>query len=197
MPIIQTKQRHSVSQSSGTTEEAELSGGPDKLCVSGGICCLCGPVSLVPCVFPSPHPLPSWIHLSSWPGAIFCFVFSHLSVDCVSKIGHTPLHLACRFGHLPVALLLLANRAELNARDKDDNIPLHKAASNGKALLCRELVKRGADIDARNNTGYTPLHWACFKVCNSRMCCFYESMWCNNCDTRKWLNTHFQTLGAS
>lgn len=94
----------------------------------------------------------------------FANLIIFLSVDCASKIGHTPLHLACRFGHLPVVLLLLANHAELNSRDKDDNTPLHKAASNGKALLCRELVKRGADIDARNDTGYTPLHWACFKV---------------------------------
>ncbi|CAN0320784.1 unnamed protein product, partial [Ectocarpus fasciculatus] len=81
----------------------------------------------------------------------------------MSKIGHSPLHLACRFGHLPVVLLLLAEGAELNARDADGNSPLHKAASNGKAQLCREMVKRGADIDGRNQTEYTPLHWACFK----------------------------------
>lgn len=100
-------------------------------------------------------------------------------MDPVSKIGHTPLHLACRFGHLPAVLLLLVNHAELNSRDKDDNTPLHKAASNGKSLLCRELVKRGADIDARNDTAYTPLHWACFKVCLlaacSRLCLFDQA----------------------
>ncbi|CAN0298331.1 unnamed protein product, partial [Hapterophycus canaliculatus] len=83
------------------------------------------------------------------------------SLGVTSRIGHTPLHLACRFGHLSVVLLLLAEGAEINARDTDGNTPLHKAASNGKAQLCRELMKRGADIDARNKTEYTPLHWAC------------------------------------
>ncbi|CAN0496571.1 unnamed protein product, partial [Ectocarpus sp. 12 AP-2014] len=92
------------------------------------------------------------------------FLLKHQAgVDVTSKIGHSPLHLACRFGHLPVVLLLLAEGAELNARDADGNSPLHKAASNGKAQLCREMVKRGADIDGRNKTEYTPLHWACFK----------------------------------
>lgn len=47
-------------------------------------------------------------------------------MDVTSKIGHSPLHLACRFGHLPVVLLLLAEGAELNARDADGNSPLHK-----------------------------------------------------------------------
>ena len=47
-------------------------------------------------------------------------------VDSKSKIGHTPLHLACRFGHLPVVLLLLAEDADINAKDNDDNTPLHK-----------------------------------------------------------------------
>lgn len=46
-----------------------------------------------------------------------------------SRIGHTPLHLACRFGHLPVVVLLLAEGAELNARDTDGNTPLHKVST--------------------------------------------------------------------
>ncbi|CAN0433519.1 unnamed protein product, partial [Ectocarpus sp. 8 AP-2014] len=54
------------------------------------------------------------------------YCFRCYRVDVTSKIGHSPLHLACRFGHLPVVLLLLAEGAELNARDADGNSPLHK-----------------------------------------------------------------------
>lgn len=55
-------------------------------------------------------------------------------LDVTSRIGHTPLHLACRFGHLPVVVLLLAEGAELNARDTDGNTPLHKVRAPPRAL---------------------------------------------------------------
>ena len=56
-------------------------------------------------------------------------------VNSKSKIGHTPLHLACRFGHLPVVVVLLAGGAEINARDSDGNTPLHKVSRWGPFSL--------------------------------------------------------------
>ena len=66
------------------------------------------------------------LNLTAERSRVSCFAFCYRRVDSKSKIGHTPLHLACRFGHLPVVIVLLAAGAEINARDSDGNTPLHK-----------------------------------------------------------------------
>jgi ankyrin repeat protein len=46
-------------------------------------------------------------------------------------IGMTPLHVAAFTGHKEIAELLVANRADVNARDKGNQTPLHMAADGG------------------------------------------------------------------
>src|SRR5438445_299376 len=44
-----------------------------------------------------------------------------------NKYGQTPLHLAAIYGHKKVAELLLAGKADVNAKDKDGKTPLQLA----------------------------------------------------------------------
>ena len=62
-----------------------------------------------------------------------CMVSSQLinkgaNLDAKTRIEHTPLHLACRYGHYNIALALLVKGAEVDSRDNERNTPLHKAA---------------------------------------------------------------------
>lgn len=72
----------------------------------------------------------------------------------------TPLHWAVsqvsREG-VSIVELLLANGAEVNARDDKGQIPLHIAADIRAARL---LLANGADVSVKDNDGLTPLfHW--------------------------------------
>jgi len=77
------------------------------------------------------------------------------------KNGATPLHLAAALpGGEKVAEVLLANKADVNARNDAGNTPLHVSEISGNPNMAELLLAKGADINARNNTGATPLHMA-------------------------------------
>jgi ankyrin repeat protein len=77
--------------------------------------------------------------------------------------GLTPLHTAAIQGHKDVAELLLANKAEVDARDNKGETPLHTAALMGHRDVVEVLLASKAEVDARDNNGYTALHWAAVK----------------------------------
>jgi ankyrin repeat protein len=56
--------------------------------------------------------------------------------------------------------LLLANHADINAKDSYGDTPLHWVADWGRNDLVKLYLANKADINARNNDGYTPLHCA-------------------------------------
>src|SRR4051794_5284436 len=66
-------------------------------------------------------------------------------VDVRNNRGEAPLHLAARYGHKDVALLLLEKGADVNARDRFFCTPLHEAAIWGRSELVRLLVSHAAD----------------------------------------------------
>jgi ferric-dicitrate binding protein FerR (iron transport regulator) len=73
--------------------------------------------------------------------------------------GATPLHLAVLCDQGKVAQFLIQNRANLNAKAKDEHggTPLHWAAALGRIEMARRLIDAGAEVNAEDNHGFTPL----------------------------------------
>ncbi|XP_010221458.1 PREDICTED: LOW QUALITY PROTEIN: caskin-2, partial [Tinamus guttatus] len=95
-------------------------------------------------------------------------LLQHQSNPClVNKAKKTPLDLACEFGRLKVAQLLLNSHlcvALLEGQSKDAadpnyTTPLHHAAKNGHKEIIRQLLKAGIEINKQTKTG-TALHEA-------------------------------------
>lgn len=72
----------------------------------------------------------------------------------------TPLHKAARDGNTNLVKVLIANHADINAKERDGRTPLHWAALNGHLDVVNLLLANGAAVDAVENDGKTPLHCA-------------------------------------
>jgi cytohesin len=70
----------------------------------------------------------------------------------------TPLHLAAINGHQEAAALLLAQKADFNAKSRDGHTPLHLAVRMGHKEVAELLLANKAAINAKNVFGQTPLH---------------------------------------
>ncbi len=81
-------------------------------------------------------------------------------MDAKTIGGETPLDEAARSGHKDVAELLLANKANVNAKDENGDTPLLFAARNGHADVVELLLDNKADVNLKNKLGETPLHAA-------------------------------------
>jgi ankyrin repeat protein len=71
--------------------------------------------------------------------------------------GWTPLHVAALFDRTNVAKVLLANKADVDAKDSDAHTPLHMAAGKGKEDFVALLIANKADINAKDIMKGTPL----------------------------------------
>ena len=77
--------------------------------------------------------------------------------------GFQPLGLACFFGHVDAARLLVERGAEVNSASRNDFMvmPLHSAAATGdpeaRYELAKLLLDHGAEPNARQQEGFTPL----------------------------------------
>jgi len=63
-------------------------------------------------------------------------------------------------GHRDVAELLLASKADVNAKDSNGDTPLLYAAGEEHKDVAELLLANKADVNARNSNGWTPLHEA-------------------------------------
>ena len=74
--------------------------------------------------------------------------------------AYTPLHMAANRGQLVVAQFLLANGAEVDAKNNSNETPLHVAARGGHKAMVELLLSHKANVKAADNNGQTPLHLA-------------------------------------
>ncbi len=75
------------------------------------------------------------------------------------------MHMAAASGHREVAKLLLARKADVNAKDNDGMTPLHMAVAWHHNDVAQLLLANKAEVNAKDNgsgifRGRTPLHWA-------------------------------------
>jgi ankyrin repeat protein len=79
-----------------------------------------------------------------------------------SDVDDPPLSVATRFDAAPLAALLIAKGASVNAKNRFGVTALHVAATYGSVNAAKVLLARGADVnatDANPDGGETPLHY--------------------------------------
>jgi uncharacterized protein len=74
--------------------------------------------------------------------------------------GWTPLHEACRLGHLEAVRVLLDHQADVNGGTCEHWTPLHMASFYQNANVVAELISRRANVNAQDSTGNSALHKA-------------------------------------
>ena len=67
------------------------------------------------------------------------------------------LCLACKYGHLDTALMLLEQGASIDERDSYRRTPLGYAVIIGNEALVRMLLEAGADVETKDDFGLSPL----------------------------------------
>jgi ankyrin repeat protein len=71
--------------------------------------------------------------------------------------GITALAWAAFHGNLEIAGLLIAGKADVNGKNRDDSRPLHAAAFTGHSAVLELLLSKGADAAAKNSDDETPV----------------------------------------
>ncbi len=70
------------------------------------------------------------------------------------------LHEAAKNGDLAAVKRLIAEGADVNARNDKGETPLHHAAAWGSKDVVEQLISEGADVHTKDGRGRTPLHHA-------------------------------------
>ncbi len=83
---------------------------------------------------------------------------AHLGEEPDPLLGATPLHVFSWHGDEHIVELLIANGADVNAKDNVGDTALHEAARGGHKDVAEMLISEGADVNAVNQQGSTPLH---------------------------------------
>ncbi|CAM9652718.1 unnamed protein product [Ascophyllum nodosum] len=83
--------------------------------------------------------------------------------------GNSPLHIACRYGHVDIVKNLIKYNANTGSRNEELMTPLHIASLNLRIKIVSVLLKenKGAMVDAEDARGCTALHYACRKLTKS------------------------------
>ena len=128
---------------------------------------------------PQPAPPPSGTptenalrKCNAWPGQLSANATAntegnqtvfHKDWKCWWLHTETHLHIAALMNDSNSARWLIANGAEVNAKDEDGVTPLHRTTEINATETAALLLKNGADVNAKNNAGSTPLHFAALE----------------------------------
>jgi ankyrin repeat protein len=66
-----------------------------------------------------------------YPSVLYRFLKCNSSVNLCDTHGYTPLHVACRNGHIDIVNILLKCNSSVNLCDTHGYTPLHFACING------------------------------------------------------------------
>ncbi|XP_019873671.1 ankyrin repeat domain-containing protein 49 [Aethina tumida] len=81
-------------------------------------------------------------------------------VNIIDRDKYTPLHRACSTNQKEVALLLIENGADVDAKTDMGWTPLHSCCHWNSLDCANILLQHGADVNAQSEGGQTPLHVA-------------------------------------
>ena len=84
----------------------------------------------------------------------------HKNWKCERLHTETHLHIAARMNDSNSARWLIANGANVNAKDDDGSTPLHLAVRKNATETAALLLKNGAEVNAKDEEDWTPLHQA-------------------------------------
>lgn len=78
------------------------------------------------------------------------------SINMVIDYGETPLLYSISHNKPDIAILLIKNGADVNAKDASGQTPLHLAVYSRNYDIVRLLLEKGAYADVKDNEGKTP-----------------------------------------
>ena len=105
------------------------------------------------------------LHVAAWFGKEKMVSVLIEEFDCDTSVnGALLLHIACSRGSVNlVRMLMLKCKADINARDNQNNTPLHVAALCGKEEVVSLLIKDfDCDISVKGELDQCLLHMACY-----------------------------------
>ena len=79
-------------------------------------------------------------------------------VGCGNPEADCALFKAATEGNIERIKQLIADGADVNAKNRDGTTPLQTAAIRGHKEFLELLIANGADVNAKNEDGMTPLH---------------------------------------
>jgi ankyrin repeat protein len=99
------------------------------------------------------------------------------NMEARNERGHTPLHIAVKYGTIEHVNVLLRAGAKMNVHDSQGKTPLHFASHKGDIASLEALLHAGADPEARDRKGRTAMHSAVgknnmlkpLKMCNEHI----------------------------
>ena len=75
-----------------------------------------------------------------------------------------PLHMACYWGHVDIAQLLIEQGADIDQTTGEGSTPLSIAVGHGNVDVAHLLIERGADVIQATDDGRSPLFQACERL---------------------------------